>query len=68
MRIVGRRALNTSSIIDESLPLLHPRRSTGDDNEEAEVTEDDGKGYHSSHLNFMSKDPQLSTIIVLDSR
>ena len=67
MRMVGRRALNTSPIIDESLPLLHPRRSTGDVIEEAEVTEVDEKGYHCSHLHFMSKDPQ-PTIIVLDSR
>jgi len=56
MRMVGRRALNTSPIIDESLPLLHPRRSTGDDNEQAEVTE----GYHSSHLHFMSSRCMIS--------
>jgi hypothetical protein len=49
------------------LPLLHPRRSTGDDNEEAEVTEVDEKGYHSSRLYFMGKDPH-PTITVLDSR
>jgi hypothetical protein len=42
--MVGRRALNTSPIIDESLPLLHPIRSTDDDNEETEVTEVDEKG------------------------
>jgi hypothetical protein len=65
--MVGRRALNTSPIIDESLPLLHPRRSTGDDNEEAEVTEVDEKGYHSSRLHFMSKDPQPK-ITILGSR
>ena len=48
--MVDKRAHNASPIIDESQSLLHPIRTTGDANEEAEVTEVAEEGYHSSRF------------------